>query len=72
MPRVLPIKRRDLIDYLRQLSFDGPFPGHRHSFMTRGNRRAIIPNPHQGDIDTDLLARILRQAGVSRDEGEAL
>jgi hypothetical protein len=30
------------------------------------------PIPHQGDIGRDLLARILRQAGVDRDEWERL
>jgi hypothetical protein len=28
----------------------------------------IIPNPHEGDISVGLLARLLRQAGVSREE----
>jgi hypothetical protein len=27
-----------------------------------------IPNPHGADISVDLLARILRQAGISREE----
>jgi hypothetical protein len=31
---------------------------------------ASVPNPHQGDIGKDLLARILRQGGISRDEWE--
>ncbi|MFB6275309.1 MAG: type II toxin-antitoxin system HicA family toxin [Halothece sp.] len=36
--------------------------------MRRGNRTLIIPNLHQGEISVGLLTRILRQAGVSRDE----
>jgi hypothetical protein len=35
--------------------------------MARGDFRLIVPNPHRGDISVDLLARILRQAGVSRE-----
>jgi predicted RNA binding protein YcfA (HicA-like mRNA interferase family) len=31
-----------------------------------------IPNPHQGDIGVGLLTRILRQAGVSREEWETV
>lgn len=31
-----------------------------------------IPNPHQGDISRGLLTRILRQAGISREEWEKL
>lgn len=36
--------------------------------MVRHSVRLILPNPHRGEISVDLLARILRQADVSRDE----
>jgi hypothetical protein len=39
--------------------------------MQRGDLTITIPNPHEGDISVGLLARILRQAGVSREEWEA-
>jgi len=54
------------------LRFDGPFSGGRHQFMVRGDITVRIPNPHTGDVGTELLARILRQAGVGREEWEAL
>jgi hypothetical protein len=38
--------------------------------MERGTQRLQIPNPHQGDISADLLVRLLRQAGISREEWE--
>ena len=38
--------------------------------MLRGDRTVFIPNPHGGDIGRELLARVLRQAGVARDEWE--
>ncbi len=41
-------------------------------FMRRENVTIIVPNPHRGDIGRDLLARILRQAGISREEWEQL
>jgi predicted RNA binding protein YcfA (HicA-like mRNA interferase family) len=53
------------------LGFGGPFSGGRHEFLVRNNRRLILPNPHKRDISPDLLARILRQAGVFREEWEA-
>ncbi|MCA2694507.1 MULTISPECIES: hypothetical protein [unclassified Microcystis] len=31
-----------------------------------------IPNPHQGDISKSLLAKILQQANISREEWEKL
>jgi len=72
MPIFGPVSRRDLLTYLKQLGFDGPFTGTRHQLMIRDTTRIRIPNPHQGDIGVDLLARILRQAGVDRAEWEAL
>ena len=72
MPRFGPIKRDDLIAYLRRLGFIGPEAGSKHSHMYRGFTRVRIPNPHRGDISRDLLARILRQAGIDRDEWERL
>jgi predicted RNA binding protein YcfA (HicA-like mRNA interferase family) len=62
------ISRRDLIDYLRQSGFDGPYQGGKHQFLLKGTLRLTIPNPHQGDISVDLLGKILKQAGISRDE----
>lgn len=38
--------------------------------MQKGDLTVIIPNPHQGDIGINLLARILRRAGISKDEWE--
>lgn len=51
MPRVGPIKRKDLIRYLRQLSFDGPYSGGKHQFMLKGTLSLRVPNPHQSDIE---------------------
>jgi predicted RNA binding protein YcfA (HicA-like mRNA interferase family) len=72
MPHFGPIKRKDFVRYLREIGFDGPYSGGRHQFMIRGEVTVRIPNPHQGDIGKDLLARILRQADVSREEWEKL
>lgn len=51
-----------------QLGFEGPFAGGRHPQMRRGDVTVIIPNPHEGDIGVGLLKRLLRQAGVTRNE----
>ncbi len=72
MPRWGPVSRRTLIQGLRALRFEGPFSGGRHEFMTRGFVVVTIPNPHHGDISVGLLARILRQAGVTREEWESV
>ena len=72
MPALGPISRRDLIAYLRQLGFDGPYSRRRHQHMQKGAVRATIPNPHRGDIGRDLLRSILREAQISIEEWERL
>ena len=70
MPRFGPIKRGDLVTCLKALRFEGPYSGGKHQFMVRGERILRLPNPHQSDIGKELLARILRQAGIDREEWE--
>jgi predicted RNA binding protein YcfA (HicA-like mRNA interferase family) len=70
MSGLVPVTRRALIARMRQLGFDGPHTGGKHEFMVKGQLRLTLPNPHQGEIGKDLLIRILRQAGISREEWE--
>ena len=70
MPPLGPISRKDLIRCLRAMGFDGPYSGGKHSFMIKGDVTLTLPNPHRGDISRELLACILRQAGISRKEWE--
>jgi predicted RNA binding protein YcfA (HicA-like mRNA interferase family) len=72
MPPFGPVKRRELIACLQRFGFVGPFRGGKHQIMQRGGITLIVPNPHRGDIAKNLLARILHQAGISRDEWEAM
>jgi len=68
MPPFGPIKRSDLVKYLRKWGFDGPYSGGKHPFMVKGDLTLTIPNPHQKDIGREFLIRILRQAGISKEE----
>ncbi len=70
MPPFGPVRRSDLVRALRSIGFTGPFSGGKHEFMVRGDVTLRIPNPHQGDIGKDLLARILRQGRIDRGEWE--
>jgi hypothetical protein len=36
--------------------------------MVKGSLVLTLPNPHRDEISPDLLIRILRQAGISREE----
>ncbi|MGC1377051.1 MAG: type II toxin-antitoxin system HicA family toxin [Anaerolineales bacterium] len=72
MPAFAPIKRNSLVKALKQAGFEGPYAGGKHEFLVKGELRLILPNPHQDEISKDLLARILRQANLSRSEWEKL
>ena len=71
MARFTPVSRRELIRRLRRLGFEGPTRGGRPEFMLRGDCRLILPNPHRGDVSVDLLVRLLRQAGITREEWQS-
>jgi len=45
MPRLGPIRRQDLIRYLRLLAFEGPYSGGRHQFMARQDIRSGYLTP---------------------------
>ena len=72
MPAWGAVKRRDLVAGLRALGFQGPFSGGKHEFMVHTDLVLTIPNPHRGDISVALLALVLRQAGVTRKQWEAV
>lgn len=72
MPKLGPIKRKDLIRYLKQLEFYGPFPGRKHEFMQKGRLRVRIPNPHNSDLSRGLVARILEEAEIEKSVWEDL
>jgi predicted RNA binding protein YcfA (HicA-like mRNA interferase family) len=72
MPSFGAINRRDLIHYLKQIGFDGPYSGGKHQYMIKDELKLTITNPHKADISVGLLNRILRQANISCEEWEAL
>lgn len=72
MPPFGPINRGDLIRCLRKAGFEGPYSGGKHQFMIKSDITLRLPNPHRGDMGKELLARILRQAGIGRDEWDRL
>jgi hypothetical protein len=67
-----PTTRADLIRYLRQMGFRGPYSGGKRQFIVKEHLRLRIPNPHRGDIGRNLLGAILPEAGISVGEWEAL
>ena len=53
MPALGPIKRSQLIRYLKQIGFNGPYAGGKHEFMVKDSLKIRIPNPHRRDIIKD-------------------
>ena len=68
MSKLSPVSHTEFLKKLRDFGFDGPYAGGRHLYMLKGNLRLTIPNPHKQKINVDLLVRILRQAGITREE----
>jgi len=68
MAKLGPVSHNELVKRLRIFGFEGPFSGGKHLYMVKGNLRLTIPNPHKQKINVDLLMRILRQAGITREE----
>ena len=62
---------RHLVSKLRDLGFEGPVPGGKHKKMSRDGKMVVIPNTHgsgQLDIAAKLLFKILKEAGVTKEE----
>jgi predicted RNA binding protein YcfA (HicA-like mRNA interferase family) len=68
MPKLPPVSRRQFIQRLREFGFEGPFAGGKHPQMKKGDLTLILPNEHEGDIGAGFLIRLLKQAGISREE----
>jgi predicted RNA binding protein YcfA (HicA-like mRNA interferase family) len=72
MPKFGPIRRSELVRYLKKAGFSDLQGKGKHKYMVRGAMKLTVPNPHRGDIDLKLLGIVLRQSGISREEWEAL
>lgn len=68
MSKLAPVSHRELVYKLRKLGFQGPYRGGKHLYMVKGSLRLAIPNPHKQVIGVALLSRILKQAGITREE----
>ena len=68
MSRIGPIRWKTFVARMRQFGFDGPYQEGKHPYMVKGSVILTVPNPHEGDISIDLLIRLLRQAGIKREE----
>jgi predicted RNA binding protein YcfA (HicA-like mRNA interferase family) len=69
MPKLSPLKTRDLILKPQTLGFEGPFPGGRHSRMVSLKTGQIIPiSVHSKEISVGLIRAIIREIGITPEE----
>ena len=68
MPHLTPVSRAEFIKKLISLGFEGPFSGGKHQYFIKGKVRLHIPNPHKKEIGIDLLQKLLKQIGISKEE----
>lgn len=66
MPKALAWK--ELVRRLKAFEFDGPVWGTKHPFMVKGNVKLHIPSDHGSDIGAELVTKIVRDAGIDREE----
>ena len=70
MPRLTPLRSREVIDKLRALGYEGPIAGGRHSRMVHPRSGKIIPVPVHGgkDVSVGLIRAIIRELGITPEE----
>jgi predicted RNA binding protein YcfA (HicA-like mRNA interferase family) len=67
LSRLVPLSPKQIRKRFRQLGFE-IVRGADHDFAVKGTLKVRLPNPHRGDVSVGLLAEILRQARIDRDE----
>lgn len=68
MVKLSPVSWIELVKRLRDFDFDGPYQGEKHPYMIKGDLVLTIPNPHRKEMGIDLLSRILKRAGITRQD----
>ena len=66
--RLAPTTRRELVKRFWQLGWEGTRHGAKYDFMVKDRPKVRTPNAHTQDIAVGLLATILKQGHISRDE----
>lgn len=62
------ISWREMVRKFHGLGYRGPLSREKHLIVVRGDDVIHIPNPHRGNLSKQLIAEMLRRAGISRDD----
>jgi len=68
MPKLNSLSFHEFIKKLKKFGFKGPYSGGRHLYMIKDSLRLTLPNPHRKGISVDLLKKILKHAGITREK----
>jgi len=68
MSNLSPVSWKVFVKKLKKLGFEGPYQEGKHPYMIKHDLVLTIPNPHKSDIGVNLLARILKQAEITKEE----
>ncbi|HEO65256.1 MAG TPA: type II toxin-antitoxin system HicA family toxin [Spirochaetes bacterium] len=68
MSKLISVSWKELVKRLKEMGFEDSYYSGKHPFMVKSDLTLTIPNPHRKKIGVPLLSRILKQAGISRDE----
>lgn len=66
--KLTPLPQKEILRRFRRLGWDGPVYKGDHPFMQKGDHLVKMPNPHRSEVSPDLISKILRQAGISRED----
>ena len=70
-----PLPLREIIRKFRELGFEGPIRKRNskapHGFMKKGTLKVTIPNEHRGDVSGQLVERIRKMAGVTKEDWDS-
>ena len=70
MPKLKPLKSKEVIKKLSKLGFVGPIAGGKHVRMVNLQTKKIIPIPiHKGkDVSVGLIKEIINEIGIDRNK----
>ncbi|MCX6825053.1 MAG: type II toxin-antitoxin system HicA family toxin [candidate division SR1 bacterium] len=68
MPKIVPLKFKEVCDKLKRFGYQGPLAGGKHMHMYKGTQ--VVPVPKHGgkDVSKGVIESIIHQIGVSKDE----
>jgi len=68
MPKIIPLKFREVVSKLKKFGFECPFYGWKHPIMKNDKKRIPVPNHGWKDVSSWVIACIIDHVWVSVEE----